>query len=148
MSDSCDTSQAVVEKRRSFLTIIRTAFTLAAASVALPFVFTEKAKVPTKQMVGTTDELFATSKVVQVQVADTPVILVQQEQTVKAFSALCTHAHCTVQYSANSKTIVCPCHGGEFNLDGTVLKSPPTKPLTSLTTRVHNNNVFVVLPSA
>ncbi|MFE9139624.1 Rieske (2Fe-2S) protein [Streptomyces sp. NPDC007355] len=48
----------------------------------------------------------------------------------KAFSAICTHAGCTVA-TITSGTINCPCHGSKFHLaDGTVAKGPATRPLT------------------
>ena len=42
----------------------------------------------------------------------------------KAFSAVCTHAGCTVGYEG--RVIACPCHGGEFNAEtGEVVAGPP-----------------------
>ncbi|WP_308212976.1 Rieske (2Fe-2S) protein [Mycolicibacterium vanbaalenii] len=37
----------------------------------------------------------------------------------KAFSAVCTHAGCTVSEVIGA-SITCPCHGSSFHLDGTV----------------------------
>ena len=54
-----------------------------------------------------------------------PDILIRDaEGNLKAFSAICTHAGCTVGYQ--SGTIVCPCHGGEFSSEtGEVIAGPP-----------------------
>jgi Rieske Fe-S protein len=47
----------------------------------------------------------------------------------KAFSAICTHAHCTVDQVANG-TIDCPCHGSMFSIkDGSVAGGPAPSPL-------------------
>ena len=42
----------------------------------------------------------------------------------KAFSAVCTHAGCTVGYEGG--VIICPCHGGEYSAEtGEVIAGPP-----------------------
>ncbi|WP_433429727.1 Rieske (2Fe-2S) protein [Nonomuraea sp. CA-141351] len=47
----------------------------------------------------------------------------------KAFTAVCTHAGCTVA-SVSNKTINCPCHGSKFNInDGSVADGPAGEPL-------------------
>jgi thiosulfate dehydrogenase [quinone] large subunit len=58
-----------------------------------------------------------------------PDILIRDsEGNLKAFSAVCTHAGCTVGYEAG--TIICPCHGGEYSAEtGQVIAGPPPAPL-------------------
>lgn len=58
-----------------------------------------------------------------------PDILIRNSDgSLKAFSAVCTHAGCTVGYE--NGTIVCPCHGGEYNAEtGEVVAGPPPAPL-------------------
>ena len=44
--------------------------------------------------------------------------------SLSAFSAVCTHAGCTVGYQGGQ--IVCPCHGGTFDAqNGSVVGGPP-----------------------
>lgn len=58
-----------------------------------------------------------------------PDILIRSSDgSLKAFSAVCTHAGCTVGYE--NGTIICPCHGGEYNPEtGEVIAGPPPAPL-------------------
>ncbi|WP_123028592.1 Rieske (2Fe-2S) protein [Mycolicibacterium stellerae] len=44
------------------------------------------------------------------------------------FSAICTHAGCTVAEVVGA-SINCPCHGSSFNLDGSVANGPANRPL-------------------
>jgi Rieske Fe-S protein len=57
------------------------------------------------------------------------VVITQPEPgTFNAFSAVCTHAGCTVAEVVGA-SINCPCHNSRFNLDGTVAKGPAKRPL-------------------
>lgn len=59
-----------------------------------------------------------------------------------AFSAICTHASCTVQYTGS--TILCPCHNGTFSpVNGAVTGGPPPSPLPEMTVLVQNGNLYV-----
>jgi Rieske Fe-S protein len=69
-------------------------------------------------------------------------ILVNSAGQWKAFSATCTHAPCTVQYTGS--TISCPCHGGTYNPNtGAVTGGPPPAPLPELGVLVQNGNLYV-----
>ena len=62
--------------------------------------------------------------------------------TWKAFSATCTHAPCTVQYSGSQ--IQCPCHGGVFNpSNGSVVSGPPPTRLPEFGVLIQNNDLYV-----
>jgi Rieske Fe-S protein len=60
----------------------------------------------------------------------------------KAFSSVCTHRPCTVQYPGSS--LYCPCHGGTFSpADGSVTGGPPPSPLPEYAVLIQNSNVYV-----
>ncbi len=50
-------------------------------------------------------------------------------------STKCSHAGCGVTWKPDQQVFYCPCHGGEFNADGTVKKGPPDTPLVRLEAR-------------
>ena len=60
-----------------------------------------------------------------------PAILFRTKTGVFAYSAICTHQGCTVEYSASSKTMKCPCHQAEFdpNKSAKVVNGPAVNPL-------------------
>jgi len=48
----------------------------------------------------------------------------------RAFSAVCTHAGCTVKYGGAGGQFLCPCHGAAFDAGtGAVLRGPARRPL-------------------
>lgn len=57
------------------------------------------------------------------------IILVTPENEIKAFSAICTHLSCTVQYRSDLSMIWCACHNGQFDLKGRNIAGPPPSPL-------------------
>ncbi|WP_373513142.1 ubiquinol-cytochrome c reductase iron-sulfur subunit [Persicitalea sp.] len=60
---------------------------------------------------------------------DTIVIATANKKYV-ALSKACTHQGTTVNYRSASNDILCPNHGSQFKLDGTVQKGPAASPLT------------------
>ena len=49
--------------------------------------------------------------------------------TIKAFSAVCTHLECTVQYRNDTSDLWCACHNGTYDLAGNVVSGPPPRAL-------------------
>jgi cytochrome b6-f complex iron-sulfur subunit len=80
-----------------------------------------------------------------VPVNDKPVIVVNTPQGgLKAYSAICTHLGCIVEWDQNRQFILCPCHDGRFNpLNGAIISGPQPAPLPSLALTVENDNVYL-----
>jgi thiosulfate dehydrogenase [quinone] large subunit len=50
-----------------------------------------------------------------------------------AFSSVCPHAGCQVQYSSGADEFVCPCHGARFDGTGQLLEGPARRSLDTIT---------------
>ena len=75
---------------------------------------------------------------------DQPGILIRlQSGEYRAFSAVCTHLNCTVQYRQDVSRIWCACHNGHFDLNGQNVAGPPPKPLESYTVNVRGSQIVV-----
>jgi Rieske Fe-S protein len=61
----------------------------------------------------------------------------------RAFSAVCTHLDCTVQYRPDEKLIWCACHNGRYDLTGKNISGPPPRPLEAFTVNVRGNEILV-----
>ena len=60
-----------------------------------------------------------------------------------AFSRTCTHLGCLVEYHHAQQRLVCPCHAGNFDLEGNVLSGPPPKALTAIPFRIEGENIVI-----
>jgi len=66
--------------------------------------------------------------------AGMPLLIIRQTATAyTALSMKCTHEDCQVD-NPSGGTIYCSCHGSRFDLHGSVLHGPASRPLTSFTT--------------
>ena len=73
-----------------------------------------------------------------------PGILVRTESgELRAFSAVCTHLNCTVQYRADVNHIWCACHNGHYDLNGKNVEGPPPRPLDSFVVNVRGHQIVV-----
>lgn len=72
-------------------------------------------------------------------------ILIRTPQEVKAFSAICTHLGCIVDWDNKKKEILCPCHAGLFDIEGRVVSGPPPRPLPSHAVKIVDGRIFVAL---
>ena len=71
-----------------------------------------------------------------------PAWLIHDSSGIRAFTAVCTHAGCTVGISGGN--FVCPCHGGTFSTtNGSVLGGPPPAPLAPVQVQVVNGDVYL-----
>jgi Rieske Fe-S protein len=74
---------------------------------------------------------------------DKKIVITQpQSGTFHAFTAVCTHAGCTVG-SVSSGTINCPCHGSRFNINnGSVVNGPAPSPLAAVNLKVQGTSIL------
>ena len=96
-----------------------------------------------KVLVGTTADIPAGAGKV-VAMGSKPAIVVNTDQGVKAFSAICTHLGCVVAWNDMIGAIQCPCHDGRFNpTTGAVVSGPPPGPLPPITVSVEGDQIFL-----
>lgn len=73
-----------------------------------------------------------------------PALVINTNEGLRAYSAVCTHFACIVKWDAEKGQIACPCHAGYFDpLDGQVLAGPPPTPLASLPVEVKDGQVYL-----
>jgi Rieske Fe-S protein len=73
-----------------------------------------------------------------------PGLLVRMpDGTFRAFSAVCTHLNCTVQYRDDLHEIWCACHNGLYDLEGRNVSGPPPRPLETFEVHVQGEDVVV-----
>ncbi len=78
------------------------------------------------------------------QVVDRKVVyLVRRGNEVRAMGSTCTHLGCRTSYDRPNQRIICPCHGGVYDLEGKVVSGPPPAPLPSVATRIDGDRVLV-----
>jgi thiosulfate dehydrogenase [quinone] large subunit len=75
-----------------------------------------------------------------------PALVVQVRTGVfRAFSAVCPHAGCQVEFDQQSDLFICPCHGSEFNgSTGAVQRGPAATGLSSIPVALGSNGQLYV----
>lgn len=98
---------------------------------------------PSKVLAGNSDELPKNSGKI-FKFGSQPGILINTAQgKIKAFSAICTHLSCTVQYRQDLQHIWCACHDGHYDLNGINIQGPPPSPLTPYIVHIKNKDIYV-----
>jgi cytochrome b6-f complex iron-sulfur subunit len=72
-----------------------------------------------------------------------PAIVIRTQESSKAFSLICTHLGCIVQWQPAEKEFYCPCHDGRFDQFGEVTAGPPPVPLEEFPVRIVEDKVIV-----
>ncbi len=74
-----------------------------------------------------------------------PAILIHMaDGKYRAFTAVCTHLGCTVQYRPDLHEIWCPCHNGTYDLLGRNISGPPPRPLVQYQVHIQGEDIVVV----
>jgi thiosulfate dehydrogenase [quinone] large subunit len=71
------------------------------------------------------------------------IVVRRHDGSLAAFSAVCTHAGCQVEYQ--SGVLLCPCHGSEFDAStGAVLQGPAVTPLARKRVLQRRGSIYAV----
>jgi menaquinol-cytochrome c reductase iron-sulfur subunit len=66
-----------------------------------------------------------------------------EDGPIRAFSTVCPHLGCGVDYDEQAGKFNCPCHTSAFDLEGRCLSGPSPRGLDELETRVEGRDVLV-----
>jgi Rieske Fe-S protein len=73
-----------------------------------------------------------------------PALLIRVSETEwRAYSAICTHLNCTVQFQDSTRQIWCACHNGFYDLNGKVVSGPPPRPLEEYAVHIRGEDVVI-----
>lgn len=73
-----------------------------------------------------------------------PVIVINIPQKgYVAYSKVCTHLGCIVQFEPEKRVFICPCHAGTFDINGNVISGPPPRPLTKIPLRIEGEEIII-----
>jgi Rieske Fe-S protein len=76
-----------------------------------------------------------------VEIDGKKVALYNDNGTVKAFSTVCPHLQCDVEWNAGDKAWDCPCHGSRFKATGEVTQGPAEQNLDSVAVKEEGDEV-------
>ena len=75
---------------------------------------------------------------------DIPLVIINRKGSgFIALSRVCTHLGCLVGYDSFNSKLVCPCHAGEFDLEGNTLGGPPTKALQRFPLEINATQITI-----
>ena len=62
-----------------------------------------------------------------------------------ALSAVCTHLGCLINWQRTKSRFLCPCHGGQYDIQGDVVTGPPPAPLNRLPLKIEHQKAYIGL---
>ena len=136
--------------RRSFLTIVWTVLGIAAVgelvAVIITFLKRGKAGKIAGKSVSIIEAGYADSYPVGSVTANIQgrfYLCRMEDGGFLALSSKCTHLGCTVPWEEKEKRFACPCHGSSFDITGSVITTPATRPLDMYPIHIENKLVKV-----
>ncbi|MGH1392629.1 MAG: ubiquinol-cytochrome c reductase iron-sulfur subunit [Trichormus sp.] len=132
-------------KRRDFINWVGLGWIASSLPVAIAACSTTTTTSGDWQTIGTIPELDKTGQLLNENSPIGSVLVVGTSKTgdLIAVNPTCSHKGCTVAWQATNKKFVCPCHGAEYGVDGTVQKAPATKPLKTYAAKIEGDSVVV-----
>jgi cytochrome b6-f complex iron-sulfur subunit len=136
-------------KRRDFITCVGVGCLGSQFSALAAFSQQENIEISSDDQdwlsIGTIAELDATGQILNENSPIGSILVVgnSQSKNLIAVNPTCNHMGCTVEWLAEEKIFLCPCHASEFGLNGNVQMGPATKPLSSYQTKIEGDLVMV-----
>ncbi len=131
--------------RRGFLAALAAVWTAVAGSIGFTLYRRWKESRETSAVVAHPGEL-APNSAKLFRLAGRPGLLIRLPAgDYRAFSGECTHMNCTVRFLPTMEQILCPCHGGFYDLHGRVLGGPPPAPLERYKVVITPSDIVVSL---
>ncbi len=65
-------------------------------------------------------------------------------ENINAFSSVCPHAFCAVNWTSRNGNFTCTCHGSVFNSKGEVQSGPANQDLSSFQTSVSSTQIEII----
>jgi Rieske Fe-S protein len=132
-------------QRRGFLGLILAVLgSISFGSLAYPFLkylAPQKAEIKAEKLKIRKSEVGDAKEII---FQNTPAIIIDRPgEGLIALSRVCTHLGCLIDYSKMKKQLICPCHGGVFNLEGRVVSGPPPKSLTVFPLKVEGEDIII-----
>jgi cytochrome b6-f complex iron-sulfur subunit len=142
-------NQPKKSKRRDFLNVLLgTGFIAWLGALLFPvFKYLEPPTVEEVKVsnvkIGAVDDMEKDSGKI-IKFGNKPVIVIRKANgDYIAFSAVCTHLDCIVQYRKDYGQIYCACHNGRYDLNGRVASGPPPAPLQKYSVTIKDSEVIV-----
>lgn len=131
-------------KRRDFINWVGVGLIASSLPVAIAACTPAQTASTDWQVVGKVADLDKSGQLLNENSPIGPVLVVgTSKENLVAVNPTCSHKGCTVAWKAQAKKFVCPCHGAEYGIDGTVQKEPATKPLKTYAAKIEGSSVVV-----
>ena len=72
----------------------------------------------------------------------------EDQASVRAFSNVCTHLSCRVNWKEAEELYSCPCHDAAFDIQGEIVHGPQPRPLDEYETKIEDGVLLIHLVGA
>jgi Rieske Fe-S protein len=70
-------------------------------------------------------------------------IIMNEDKEFTAFTSICPHLGCGINWDEDSGEFICPCHDSFFDIEGRVLSGPSPRGMDTLETEIKDGKIFV-----
>jgi Rieske Fe-S protein len=70
-------------------------------------------------------------------------VIMDKDKKFTAFTSICPHLGCGINWDEGSGKFICPCHDSFFDIEGRVLSGPSPRGMDTLETEIKDGKIFV-----